>query len=89
MFLVLLPTEKAHDFAHPLPFAKLVKEFSNLVLEKNYQTYNAYADQFIEYAAQQSHFKHLRYKKPNQHKNHDSDEDIERTALLHQPVDVV
>ncbi|KXB47714.1 hypothetical protein HMPREF1870_00609 [Bacteroidales bacterium KA00344] len=69
--------------------ANLIEKLAYLLLEKNDQADNTHAHQLIHYAAQQAHFQHLRHKQPHQHKNHDADENIERTAFFHQSVEVV
>ena len=69
--------------------SQLIKELTYFLLEKDYQSNNSHTNQFVENASQQSHFKHLTDKEPHKHKHKNAHKDIKRTALFHQPVDVV
>ena len=66
-----------------------VEKLANLLLEQYDECDNTHANQFVEDGAHQTHLEHLTDKQPDEHKHHDSDEHVQRTALFHQPVDVI
>ena len=69
--------------------AEAVKEVSYLLLKKNDEPDDTDRDKLVHNAAQQAHLQHLTYDEPHDDKYHDTDEDIQRTRLFHQPVKIV
>ena len=68
---------------------QLIEKLADLFLEQYDQADNTHAGQLAEYAAQELHLQHLGDKEPDEDKHDDAIEHVQRTALLHQPVDVV
>ena len=66
-----------------------VKESAYLFLKEHYQADYTHAYQLVHNGTKEPHLKHLAHEEPHHYEHDYADEDIERTALLHQTVDVV
>src|SRR3712207_3573859 len=85
----LATTEEDHDTLETLMGTQGIKETTDFFLKKNDETDDSHAHQLVENGTQEAHLEHLTHKEPNEHKEHYADEDIERTALFHQPIDII
>ncbi len=80
--------EEAHQPAHTFLRTYLIKESADVFLEDDDKGDDSHTHQFIQDETQQTHFQHLTYEKPDQHKEHDAHEDVERAGFLHQAIDI-
>ena len=81
--------EEAHNGLEPLMRTQRIQKASYLFLKQYDKAYYTYANQLVHNSSKQAHLQHLANKEPHQHKYYDADDDVERTALLHQSVEVV
>ena len=65
------------------------EETAYLILKKNNQRDHTHIHQCVENRAQQFHFQHLRHHQPDQDKNQNSGEHLDRTGSFHQFVGIV
>lgn len=73
----------------PLMCAKRIEKAAYFLLEEHDKTDDSHAHELVHDGSEQTHLKHLTHEKPHQDEDDDAYKDIERTAFLHQAVDVV
>ena len=90
-FLLVLAAyhKQLRELFEALMSTKRVKESAYLFLKEHYQSDYTHAYQLVHNGTQESHLKHLAHEEPHHYEHDNTDEDIERAALLHQTVDVV
>ena len=75
--------------AEALVGAERVEEAAYLFLKEHDDADDAHRHELVEDGSEQAHLEHLTHEEPHEHEHDDADEDVERTALLHQTIDVV
>ena len=74
---LLVGVEEPHEPSHSLLRTYLVKETADVLLKDDDEGYDTHAHQLVEYRTQQAHLQHLTHKEPDQHEDHDTNEDVE------------
>ena len=59
------------------------------LLEEDDDADDTDGDELVHDAAQKTHLQHLAHEEPDEDKDHDADEHIERSRFLHHPVEIV
>ena len=88
LVLVAIAEEEAHYGLETLMCSERIEEAAYVLLEKDNKRQHTHGDKLVHDGSEEAHLKHLTHEEPDYHKDDDADEDVERTALLHQSVDI-
>ena len=90
-FLLVLAAyhEQLSELLEALMGTKRVKKSAYLFLKEHYQADYTHAYQLVHNGTKEPHLEHLAHEEPHHYEHDYAYEDIERTALLHQSVDVI
>lgn len=89
IFSLLAPTNRLAKARKRWWAPSRVEEAAYLFLEEHDDADDAHRHELVEDGSEQAHLEHLTHEEPHEHEHDDADEDVERTALLHQTIDVV